>query len=76
MSWLRAAQEGVWVVSADEPALPAGAPAYDFRVIAGPEALLTEHGYRHGLRAILGSPGVAAGPGVVPAAGRPGSQAA
>jgi LPS sulfotransferase NodH len=55
VSWLRAAQDGVWVVSDDEPARPAGQPAYDFTVIAAMEALIAE-GERewHGLLAELG----------------------
>jgi trehalose 2-sulfotransferase len=42
VSWLRAAQEGVWVVSDTEPATPSGEPRYDFAVIAGMERLIIE----------------------------------
>jgi LPS sulfotransferase NodH len=35
VSWLRAAEDGVWVVSEDEPARPGRMPVYQYRVIAG-----------------------------------------
>jgi LPS sulfotransferase NodH len=43
VSWLRASQEGVWVVSDTEPARPGAAELrYDYGVIAGMERLITE----------------------------------
>jgi LPS sulfotransferase NodH len=47
VSWARAAQDGVWVVSDTEPAAPAVPPNYDHELIAGLEALLAEgeHGW-------------------------------
>jgi LPS sulfotransferase NodH len=42
VSWARAAQDGVWVVSDTEPAAPAIEPAYDHDLIAGLEGLLAE----------------------------------
>lgn len=55
VSWARAAQDGVWVVSDTEPAAPAAPPNYDHEFIAGLEALLAEgeHGWP-GLCAELG----------------------
>jgi LPS sulfotransferase NodH len=35
ISWLRAAQDGVWLVSDGEPAQPTAQPKYDGEVIAG-----------------------------------------
>lgn len=48
VSWARAAQDGVWVVSNDEPARPIGSPTYDFQFIAALESLLVkgETGWR------------------------------
>lgn len=40
VSWLRASQDGVWVVSDDEPARPAGAPRYDAETISAMIGLL------------------------------------
>lgn len=47
MSWARAAQDGVWVVSETEPAVPTTEPTYDHELIAGLEGLLAEgeHGW-------------------------------
>lgn len=42
VSWARAAQDGVWVVSDTEPAVPAAETAYDYDFIAGLEGLLIE----------------------------------
>jgi trehalose 2-sulfotransferase len=42
VSWARMAQDGVWVVSDDEPARPIGPPQYDFDLISGLEALIVE----------------------------------
>ena len=42
VSWARAAQEGVWVVSDTAPATPAAEPAYDYDFISGLESLLVE----------------------------------
>jgi LPS sulfotransferase NodH len=42
VSWARAAQEGVWVVSDTEPAKPAAKPVYDHDFIAALEGLLME----------------------------------
>jgi LPS sulfotransferase NodH len=42
VSWARMAQDGVWVVSDDEPARPAGTPQYDFDLISGFEGLIVE----------------------------------
>ncbi|MEY2460445.1 MAG: trehalose 2-sulfotransferase, partial [Acidimicrobiaceae bacterium] len=39
VSWARAAQDGVWVVSDEEPAQPVGNPSYVFDFIAGLEGL-------------------------------------
>ena len=57
VSWLRAAQEGVFVVSATEPARPAGEPRYDYATIAGMERLIAagEEGWA-GLADELGAP--------------------
>jgi len=41
VSWLRAAQDGVWLTSDTEPARPSGTPAYDRDVIAGMMDLIT-----------------------------------
>lgn len=43
VSWARADQEGVWVVSDDEPATPTGTPRYDPELI-GNLVQLVEHG--------------------------------
>jgi trehalose 2-sulfotransferase len=47
VSWARAAQDGVWVVSDTEGANPTGDPAYRYDFIAGLESLLVEgeHGW-------------------------------
>jgi LPS sulfotransferase NodH len=42
ISWARAAQDGVWVVSDAEPAAPSGSPVYDRGFISGLEGLLAE----------------------------------
>ena len=42
VSWLRASQDGIWVVSAMEPAQPTGEPHYDRRIIAGMQDLIEE----------------------------------
>ncbi len=42
ISWLRASQDSVWVVSNAEPAQPTGEPQYDRRVIAGMQVLIEE----------------------------------
>jgi LPS sulfotransferase NodH len=42
VSWARAAQEDVWVVSESEPAAPVAVPAYDYEFISGLEGLLIE----------------------------------
>ncbi len=42
VSWARMAQDGVWVVSDDEPAVPTGQPQYHFDVIRGLEGLIVE----------------------------------
>jgi LPS sulfotransferase NodH len=42
VSWARMAQDGVWVVSDDEPARPTGALQYDFDPISGLEGLIAE----------------------------------
>jgi trehalose 2-sulfotransferase len=42
VSWARAAHDGVWVVSDDEPAAPVAAAAYDFELISNLEALIIE----------------------------------
>lgn len=42
VSWARAAQEGVWVVSESEPATPVAEPVYDHSLISGLEGLLIE----------------------------------
>ena len=42
VSWARAAQDGVWVVSETEPRRPSGAPVYDADLIGGLEGLLLE----------------------------------
>ena len=39
VSWLRAAQDGLWVVSASEPSRPAGDPTYSREAISGMIAL-------------------------------------
>lgn len=41
VSWARMAQDGVWVVSDDEPAIPARTPEYDFELISALERLIT-----------------------------------
>ena len=48
ISWARAAQDGVWVVSDEEPARPAGDPSYVAEFIAGLEGLIVdgEQGWR------------------------------
>jgi trehalose 2-sulfotransferase len=47
VSWARATQDGVWVVSDTEPAAPTAPPGYDHHFIAGLEGLLAEgdHGW-------------------------------
>ena len=47
VSWARAAQDGVWVVSDTEPAAPATEPVYSYELIAALEGLLIEgeHGW-------------------------------
>jgi trehalose 2-sulfotransferase len=47
VSWARAAQDGVWVVSDTEAAAPTGEPTYSYDFIAGLEGLLVEgeHGW-------------------------------
>jgi trehalose 2-sulfotransferase len=42
VSWLRAAEDGVWVVSADEPARPQGEPVFQYDVIVGMMDLIAE----------------------------------
>jgi trehalose 2-sulfotransferase len=42
VSWARAAQEGVWVTSADEPPVPTGRPEYDFELIGNLVGLIEE----------------------------------
>jgi LPS sulfotransferase NodH len=42
VSWARAAQDSVWVVSETEPAVPTAELAYDHELIAGLEGLLAE----------------------------------
>lgn len=42
VSWARAAQDGVWVVSNTEPARPAAVPSYDFQLISNLERLIVE----------------------------------
>jgi trehalose 2-sulfotransferase len=42
VSWARAAQDGVWVVSDTEPPVPLAEPAYDYGFIAALEGLLAE----------------------------------
>jgi LPS sulfotransferase NodH len=42
VSWARAAQDGVWIVSAAEPAQPVAEPHYDYDFISGLERLLRE----------------------------------
>jgi LPS sulfotransferase NodH len=42
VSWARMAQDGVWVVSDDEPARPSATPRYDFDLISDLEALIVE----------------------------------
>lgn len=48
VSWARMAQDGVWVVSDDEPAVPTDRPHYNFELIAGLERLIAEgeHSWR------------------------------
>jgi trehalose 2-sulfotransferase len=48
VSWARAAQDGVWVLSDTEPAAPVTEPVYSYEFIAGLERLLIdgEHGWR------------------------------
>ena len=41
VSWARMAQDGVWVVSETEPAIPARTPEYDFELISALERLIT-----------------------------------
>jgi LPS sulfotransferase NodH len=42
VSWARMAQDGVWVVSDDEPARPSATPRYDAGLIGDLEALIAE----------------------------------
>jgi LPS sulfotransferase NodH len=42
VSWARAAQDGVWVVSDTEPATPTTKPMYSFEFISGLEGLIAE----------------------------------
>jgi trehalose 2-sulfotransferase len=42
VSWLRAAEDGVWVVSADEPARPQREPVFQFDVIVGMMDLIAQ----------------------------------
>jgi LPS sulfotransferase NodH len=42
VSWARMAQDGVWVVSDDEPAVPSRTPKYDFDLIAALERLILD----------------------------------
>jgi trehalose 2-sulfotransferase len=42
VSWARAAQDGVWVVTDTEPAAPSAEPVYDRDFISGLEGLLVE----------------------------------
>jgi LPS sulfotransferase NodH len=42
VSWARAAQDGVWVVSEAEPAAPVAEPVYDYDFVSGLERLLVE----------------------------------
>jgi LPS sulfotransferase NodH len=57
VSWARAAQDGVWVVSDAEPAHPAAEPAYDEGLIAAMVGLI-EEGER-GWRDLCGELGIA-----------------
>lgn len=49
VSWARAAQEGVWLVSETEPARPVTEPHYDFEFISNLEGLIRdgEEGWHH-----------------------------
>ncbi len=42
ISWLRTAEDGVWVVSADEPARPQREPVFQYDVIAGMMDLIAQ----------------------------------
>jgi LPS sulfotransferase NodH len=42
VSWLRAAEDGVWLVSADEPAQPQHEPVFQYDVIAGMMDLIAQ----------------------------------
>jgi LPS sulfotransferase NodH len=49
ISWAKAAQDGVWVVTDGTPATPTGKPVYDFGFINGLERLIVEgeNGWRN-----------------------------
>lgn len=57
VSWARAAQDGVWVVSDTEPAAPVTEPVYSYELIAGLEGLLIDGD--HGWPALCAELGVA-----------------
>ncbi len=42
ISWLRAAEDGVWVVSDDEPARPVREPVFQYDVIVGMMDLIAQ----------------------------------
>jgi len=42
ISWLRAVQDGVWLVSEHEPARPLAEPCFDYDVLAGMMDLIEE----------------------------------
>jgi LPS sulfotransferase NodH len=58
VSWLRAAQDGVWVVSDAEPANPSGQPSYDYATIDGMMSLIAqgEQGWADLFRALRVEP--------------------
>jgi trehalose 2-sulfotransferase len=58
VSWARAAHDGVWVISDDEPAAPTGIPQYQFDFLKNLEGLLEE--------AAVGWPGLCEELGVEP----------
>ena len=51
ISWLKAAQDGVWVVSDEQPAHPVARPEYEFEVLVGMQRLIVEgeNGWRRQL---------------------------
>ena len=56
VSWARMAQDGVWVVSDEEPARPTGSPQYDFDLINALEGLIVES--ESGWRELFGELGL------------------